>query len=180
MGLLGFLSRVGACAPLGLWLLIGQACKRAPASDGRTHAAAAASTSTAPTAASLPSTVASPPASAPPFVRFVGDKLFEGKCPNYVRGARTQIADTKEGMRVTISATSEAAIAEIRSRSHYLADGKSTGTDGTGRCPVQRDTQIEVTETEQGVELHVRPPAGTSAKKMRELARKALAKIPAT
>lgn len=176
MGLLECPSRVAL--PLLLWgsVLASQACKAAPAGERE----AAPVVSAAPPEPAAPPPSAAPSASTTPFVPYSGDRLFEGKCPSYVRGSRTVIDDTKDGMRVTITAEAGPAVAEIRDRSRYLAEGKSQGSDGTGRCPVPRNAKIEVLEIEGGVELRVLPASGVTPKDLRKRARDMLAKIPAT
>jgi hypothetical protein len=181
MGLLECRSRVALSGLVGFVLLAGGACKHESPSGAGTKAAASASTSPvteAPPPSSATSTAAAS-ASAEPFVHYSGDLLFQGKCPNYVRGARTQIVDTKDGIRVTITVADEAKVAEIRSRSRYLAEGKSQGGDGTGHCPVPRDAKIGVVEIEHGVELNVLPPPSMNLKDLRKRARQRAANIPA-
>jgi hypothetical protein len=184
MGSLELSSRVALSPLLGLALLAYAACKQQAPGEESGHAPSAlpsaATAEPAPSAAAALPASASASASAQPFAHFSGDSLFEGMCPNYVRGARTRIADTKDGVLVTITVEAEAAVAVVRSRSRYLAEGKSQGGDGTGRCPVPRDAKIEVVEIEHGVELRVRPGASGTVKDLRKRARDMAAKIPAS
>jgi len=180
MGLREFSSRVAWCLPIGLFLLGAPACDRKPESGTRA-ATTASSPAPAVSAPRPPASAASPaaaPSESPSATRSPLDHLFQGKCPSYVRGAQTRIEDTKGGMHVTISADDSAHVAEIRSRSHYLAAGKSGGGDGTGRCPVPRDGKLTIVETERGVEIDVLPPKGTTIKDMRQRARDMLDRIP--
>jgi hypothetical protein len=108
----------------------------------------------------------------------VEDKLYAGKCPSWVRGARTKLEDTKDGIRLSITAEADADAAEIRSRARYLAEGKSQGGDATGRCPAPREAKIEIKEIAHGAELTVRPAPGTTLQGLRHRARAMLAQIP--
>lgn len=116
--------------------------------------------------------------SAQPLTSDIEDKLYAGKCPSWVRGARTKLDDTADGVRVVVTADADADVAEIRSRARYLAEGKSQGGDATGRCPVPRDARIEVRDVEHGAELQVRPSAKGSLKDLRSRARAMAALLP--
>jgi hypothetical protein len=113
-----------------------------------------------------------------PFSPEMVEKLYAGKCPNWVKGASSQIADAEGGMQVTITGASDAVATEIRSRARYLADGLSKGGDATGRCPVPRSAQIEVKEIAGGVQLSVKPGVGGSVEQLRSQARARLQQIP--
>ena len=183
------LTALRLLALLALALGSGQACRKPP-SDGAAPVASAesavsatptaASASAAPTAAAPPTPGTDPsagePQDAPP--SRVGRNLWVGKCPNWVHGARTRIEDTSDGMRVFITADAEPAVAEIRSRARYLAEGKSKGGDGTGRCPVPRDGVKEVVDIQHGARLTVRAAPGTPLRSLRRRARTLLAEIP--
>jgi hypothetical protein len=132
--------------------------------------------------AALASASASSVASAPhplrPLDREVENKLYAGKCPSWVRGARTRIEDEGDGLRVTITAESEPAVLEIRSRARYLAEGKYKGGDGLGRCPVPRSSVSQVTDIERGAQLTVRATPDMTPERLRSQARARLAAIP--
>jgi hypothetical protein len=152
------------------------ACKSEPKTD--VPATVAAPISVAPTGTPAPSAAALSPSSpapspapgshsAQPLRADIEEKLYAGKCPSWVRGARTKVDDTRDGVRVVVTAESEPAVAEIRSRARYLAQGKSAGGDATGRCPVPRDARIEATDIEHGAEFKVRPAPNGSLKDLR-------------
>lgn len=104
--------------------------------------------------------------------------MYAGKCPSWVRGARTQVEDSKDGVRVLVTADTEPAIAEIRARARYLAEGKSAGGDATGRCPAPRDARIAIKDVEHGAELDVRPHPNGSLKDLRSRAHAMAALLP--
>jgi hypothetical protein len=165
-------------AVLALTLGAGQACRKGAPDRAAPLASAAAAASAVPTAADAPKPdpSAAVPQEAP--ASRVGRNLWVSKCPNWVHGARTRIEDTSDGMRVFITADAEPAVVEIRSRARYLAEGKSMGGDGTGRCPVPRDAVKEVVDIEHGARLTVRAAPGTPPRRLRQQARTLLAEIP--
>jgi hypothetical protein len=149
------------------------ACRKAPP--------AGASAPLASASASASAAVASSPSAPEPPRRFepeVEKKLYAGKCPSWVHGARTRIEDDGDGLRVIITAETEAAVAEIRSRARYLAGGKYKGGDGLGRCPVPRDSVTEVVDVEGGARLNVHATPDLPPDRLRRLARARIAAIP--
>jgi hypothetical protein len=157
------------------------ACKSEPKTD--VPVTAAAPVSAAPARAPAPSaSTSSAPApgshSAQPVSPDVETRLYAGKCPSWVRGARTKVDDISDGVRVVVTAETEPAVAEIRSRARYMVEGKSQGGDATGRCPVQRGARIETTDIEHGAEFKVRPGPNGSLKDLRSRARAMAALLP--
>ena len=106
------------------------------------------------------------------------EMLHEGKCPNWVRGARSELREVKGGVVVTVTAKSEADIAEIRARAKYLAEGRSRQPDGTGLCPVHRDAAIEAADIDGGSRLTVRPSKRISLEQLRKAAKERLERLP--
>jgi hypothetical protein len=91
-----------------------------------------------------------------------------------VDGATTVVANTKEGVTVTVTAKSEDAVKEIRARAKHEVDvaklppekqdqtvdhnGAGGGGGSLGRCPVivQGDTTVESKDSEGGAVLTVK------------------------
>jgi TusA-related sulfurtransferase len=91
-------------------------------------------------------------------------------CPSTVAGASTRIEDALGGVALVVTATDDAATAEIRARSAFLGsssknDTSSVGHNGTGegggvfgRCPiVMRNTTVAVSDVPGGSKLVVTP-----------------------
>lgn len=149
-----------------LALLSAPACRKETTS-GTSAQLASASVSRAPSAQP-----------ARPLDSEVEKKLYAGKCPSWVRGARTRIEDEGEGLWVTVTSESEPGVQEIRSRAHYVAEGKYKAGDGLGRCPVPRGSVTEVVDIERGARLTLRAPPQLTPERLRSHARARLADIP--
>jgi hypothetical protein len=108
----------------------------------------------------------------------LGDLLYEGKCPNWVRGARSELREVAGGIVVTVTAKSEADVTEIRARAKYLAEGKSEPPDGTGLCPVHRDAAIEAVDIDGGSRITARPSSKLSLEQLRKAATVRLQRLP--
>jgi hypothetical protein len=108
----------------------------------------------------------------------LGDLLYEGKCPNWVRGARSELREEAGGIVVTVTADAEADIAEIRARAKYLAEGRSEPPDGTGLCPVHRDATIAAVDIDGGSRITVRPSAKLSLEQLRRAAAQRFKRLP--
>jgi hypothetical protein len=115
-----------------------------------------------PTGSAAPSAAAS--AEAPP----ANGKMAH--CPNAVAGATTDIKDVDGGVEMTISATTDAAKADIKERAKHTAeaakehakdakDHTGTGTGGgmSGRCPVVlHDTTLVFADTADGTKITIK------------------------
>jgi hypothetical protein len=90
-------------------------------------------------------------------------------CPSAVDGAKTQIADAKDGVTVTVTAASADATKEIRDRGKHVAqvakdnpkpekhDGEGHGGGGLGRCPiVLSNTTVDQKDVEGGAQFTVK------------------------
>jgi TusA-related sulfurtransferase len=109
------------------------------------------------------------PGANPARIATVGTRHM-ANCPSSVTGASTSVADTKEGVEVTVTAQAEAAVSEIRARAKHMAgvsakeppakiehDGAGEGGGGTGACPlVIKDTKLTVTEIPGGAKIEVK------------------------
>ena len=95
----------------------------------------------------------------------------QGKCPNWVFGAKTELADVDGGVLLTITASGEPAISQIRERARHLAEGLSKGGDATGQCPVIRDAKIEVSDVAGGAKAILRPNDKFNLEQLRAEAR---------
>jgi hypothetical protein len=91
----------------------------------------------------------------------------QGKCPNWVPGAKTELADVEGGALLTITASDDAAVSQIRERARYLAEGRSKGGDATGQCPVIRDVKIEVSDVAGGAKVILRPNEKVTLEQLR-------------
>ena len=170
-----------AFAPPFAFALI--ACDKKDAS--KTAPAPSASIAQAP--ASPSASVAAPQASASAAIGPAGKMAH---CPSAVTSANTVVKDVEGGLIVTITAKDAPAVADIRTRSKFLAesaknmqpDVKHTGGGeggGTfGRCPVvMRNTSVDLKEVEGGSELTVKPKDAKELDWLRREARERLADL---
>lgn len=100
----------------------------------------------------------------------------QGKCPNWVPGAKTEIEDVEGGVALTVTAGDEAGARQIRERARYLAEKRSKGGDATGQCPVIRDVPIETADVPGGARIVLRPTDALPLAKLRSEARDRLAR----
>lgn len=106
-------------------------------------------------------------------------------CPSAVSGAKTSIEDVPGGVLVTVEATGDEAIREVRARARYLVEaakaeapggGRHTGTGqgggALGRCPVvMRNTLVEASDVEGGARIVVKPKEAAEVDWLRRTAR---------
>jgi hypothetical protein len=91
-------------------------------------------------------------------------------CPSAVEGAKTEIADTKDGVEIKVTSTNAAKTEEIRKRAKHVADaakadpasvahnGDGHGGGGLGRCEVVlKDTTVTSEDIEGGSKVTVKP-----------------------
>ena len=110
--------------------------------------------------------LASPALAEPPAYQPQAGKMSH--CPNSVTGAETAVTNTPSGVEMTITASSQAATADIRARARHLASVAKAGAPrGTpdrnghgggvhGHCPVViKDARVSVAEIERGVKLSI-------------------------
>lgn len=88
-------------------------------------------------------------------------------CPSAVADARTVVRDTERGVDVVVTTTDPAARVELIKLAHFHASqdrmsewpehtGKHGGPGTIGHCPILHDgTTITLSQTENGVILHV-------------------------
>jgi len=102
-----------------------------------------------------------------------GREAGQGKmahCPSSIDATTTTVKATKDAVVVTVIATDEAKIKEIRERAKVLVEaakkdpsdvshkGDGSGGGGFGRCPVViKDTTVEAKDVAGGSELTVKP-----------------------
>ena len=146
------------------------ACQRKPES------------STSPGASTSPGTSTSPGASASARAPGASGAVAknarrgQGKCPNWVPGAKSEYSETEGGAVLVITAPEQPAVTAIRERARYLAEGKSKGGDGTGQCPVIRDARLETADVEGGARVILRPTDTLDLDKLRTEVRARLAR----
>ena len=122
----------------------------------------------APQASAAPGPVASVAAPAASATVAASGKMAH--CPSTVTGAKTDIADSPNGVEVSVTSKDDAAVQEIRARSAFLAssakndvqavahNGSGEGGGIFGRCPiVMRNTTLAVTDVPGGSKLVVTP-----------------------
>jgi len=91
-------------------------------------------------------------------------------CPTSVEGADTKIAETKDGVEITVTSADKAKTDEIRKRAQHVltAEKKNPGTvqhtgdggggGGLGRCEVVlMNTTVTSADVEGGVKMTVKP-----------------------
>lgn len=90
-------------------------------------------------------------------------------CPSAVEGAKTTVKKGADAVVVTVVATGDDKVKEVRERAKHLIDaskaegegkhsGDGTGGGGFGRCPVVlKDTTVTAKDVEGGSELTVKP-----------------------
>jgi TusA-related sulfurtransferase len=105
-------------------------------------------------------------------------------CPSAVDGAKTKVADAKDGVTVTVTAAAADATKEIRDRAKHVAqvakdapkatthDGEGHGGGGLGRCPVVlANTTIDEKDVEGGVVFTVKAKTAGDANSLRQTAK---------
>lgn len=91
-------------------------------------------------------------------------------CPTAVEGAETKVADTKDGVEITVTSTDKAKADEIRKRAAHVLTaekknpaavehtGDGHGGGGLGRCEVVlMNTTVTSADVEGGVKMTVKP-----------------------
>jgi len=91
-------------------------------------------------------------------------------CPTAVEGAKTVIADTKDGVEITVTSTNAAKTEEIRKRAKHVVDaakndpasvahtGDGHGGGGLGRCEVVlKDTTVAAEDVDGGAKMTIKP-----------------------
>jgi hypothetical protein len=91
-------------------------------------------------------------------------------CPTAVEGAKTEIAETKDGVEITVTSPNAAKTEEIRKRAKHVVDaakndpssvahtGDGHGGGGLGRCEVVlKDTNVTSEDVEGGSKITVKP-----------------------
>jgi hypothetical protein len=100
----------------------------------------------------------------------------QGKCPNWVPGAKTSVSEPEGAVELLIMAGAEPAAVAIRERARYLAEGKSKGGDATGQCPVLREARLEASDVDGGARVLLRPTDALPLDKLRAEVRARLAR----
>jgi TusA-related sulfurtransferase len=90
-------------------------------------------------------------------------------CPSAVEGSKTTVKAAGDAVVVSVTATGDANVKEVRERAKHLVEaskaddkgkhaGDGTGGGGLGRCPVVlKDTTVTHKDIEGGAELTVKP-----------------------
>lgn len=91
-------------------------------------------------------------------------------CPSAVEGSKTEVKKTADAVVVTVTATGDDKVKDVRERSTHLVEaskaaaaagkhgGDGSGGGGFGRCPVVlKDTTVTAKEVPGGTELTVKP-----------------------
>jgi TusA-related sulfurtransferase len=111
-------------------------------------------------------------------------------CPSSVDGAKTVIANTKDGVTVTVTATTDQSTGEIRERAKHVADvsihdagvaghnGEGEGGGTLGRCPVVlTNTLVTAKDVPGGSEITVKARAATDVANIQSEAKDRAAKF---
>jgi hypothetical protein len=136
-------------------------------------------------------TPASPTAPAEPDTSKGHNKMIH--CPNAVDGAKTKLKNTKEGVELTITAVSKAAVDAIRERAKHLEDvskaapaadgkhnGEGEGGGAAGRCPVvMYQTVVSTKDVKNGTVVTVRPKAPAELKDLQKNVKDRVGAMPA-
>lgn len=111
-------------------------------------------------------------------------------CPSAVESARTTVRNTERGVDVTVTTTDPAARVELIKLAHFHASqdrmsdwpehtGKHGGPGSIGHCPILHEgTVITLSDTENGVILHVVARSSDRVRWLQEQTAERAASIP--
>ncbi len=112
-------------------------------------------------------------------------------CPNAVKGATTSIADKSDAVAITVTATNDDAVKQIRDRAREIVaaaaktesaqithDGTGNGGGGFGRCPiVLKDTAVDEKDAPGGAVFTVTPKDAKNLPALKQQVRDRTAKF---